>query len=179
MPELTPLDTLAVIASLDRRRREYRDVGWLYVLHNPGYRQPVLKIGKSSRPPTVRADELTRSTGVPQPFRLLYYVHVADMHSAERAVHIALQAHRTSPTKEFFHVPLGTAAAALDDVASAFPIVLLSGRQRVLLPQDLSLRIIACAACGRSHRVRQFVVPLAARCSTCREPLPLGPAVNT
>jgi len=67
-PKPTPFD---VIRSLDKRRREYRHVGWLYIMRSPAFREPLLKIGKSRRPP-------------PQ---VIYSVHVSDHHEAEARVH--------------------------------------------------------------------------------------------
>jgi hypothetical protein len=58
----TPFD---VIKSLDKRRREYKYVGWIYVLRNRAFKEPLLKIGQSQRPPMMRAHELGTATAVP------------------------------------------------------------------------------------------------------------------
>ncbi len=39
-----------LIASLDKRRTEYKYVGWVYILRNRAFRDPLLKIGQSRRP---------------------------------------------------------------------------------------------------------------------------------
>ena len=38
-PKPTPFD---VISSLDKRRREYRHVGWIYVMRNRAFREQLL-----------------------------------------------------------------------------------------------------------------------------------------
>jgi hypothetical protein len=88
-----------VIRSLDKRRREHRNVGWVYVLRNPSFREPLLKIGKSSRAPTLRALELGQATAVPEGFQVVYFVHVSDRHAAESWVHQKLAHHRKSNSK--------------------------------------------------------------------------------
>src|SRR3989441_9859673 len=102
-PKPTPFD---IISSLDKRRREYRHVGWIYILRNRAFRDPLLKIGQSSRPPMLRAVELGAATAVPQDFEIIYFVHVADRHRAEQYVHSALASYRASPGKEVFSAPL-------------------------------------------------------------------------
>lgn len=158
----------ATIDGLDRRRRLYRSVGWLYVLRNPAYREPILKIGKSSRPPTVRATELARATGVPGEFQLLYFVHVGDMHSAERFVHARLASSRTMRNKEFFQVPLNAAIENLDQAAEEYPLLVEDGRHLMRLPQCLGARVVPCPGCGKPTRVRRLAVDAVARCGSCQ-----------
>ena len=73
-PQPSPFD---VIRSLDKRRREYRRIGWVYMLKNNAFKKPLLKIGRTARPPMERAHELGTATGVPEGFELVYFVHVA------------------------------------------------------------------------------------------------------
>jgi len=54
-PKPTSFD---IINSLDKRLREYRHVGWVYIMRTPAFRRHLLKIGQSSRPPMLRAIEL-------------------------------------------------------------------------------------------------------------------------
>ena len=147
-------DPIQIIQSsaIDRRRREHKHVGWLYVMHNPAYREPWLKIGKSSRPPNVRARELGSATGVPEEFHTLHFVHVRDRHEAEKQVHAVLAKYRKSPGKEFFDVPLPVAADTLNRVAQDYPIVV-GGSSGWLLPQYHDSLGIQCQQCGRLWRV--------------------------
>ena len=42
------------IQALDKRRREYRGVGWVYILRNPALKDALLKIGMTRRWPGER-----------------------------------------------------------------------------------------------------------------------------
>ena len=46
-----------LISGLDRRRREYRRVGWVYIMRNPAFRDGLLKIGMTTRLPGERATD--------------------------------------------------------------------------------------------------------------------------
>ncbi len=81
-----------IIRSLDKRLREYRDVGWVYIMRSPAFREPLLKIGKSRRPPPHRAEELGTATAVPEGFQVVYFVHGSNHHEAEAHVHTWLAA---------------------------------------------------------------------------------------
>ena len=78
MPQFGPL-TQSIIAldSFDKRRREYKRVGWIYAARNPSFVDPVFKIGQSKVSPVVRVDQLSNSS-VYRPFELVYWVHVGD-----------------------------------------------------------------------------------------------------
>ena len=96
------LASFAQIASFDKRRREYRRMGWIYACRNRSFADPVFKVGQSSRPPYVRISELSSSSAVYRDFQLVYFVHVSDRDSAEGQAHLALQGYRVNPNKEFF-----------------------------------------------------------------------------
>src|SRR2546426_1182794 len=154
-PKPTPFD---VIRSLDKRRREYRHVGWVYIMRNRAFRDPLLKIGESSRPPMFRALELGAATAVPQDFEIIYFVHAADRLRAEQYVHAALASHRASPGKEFFSAPLALAIEALDQAAESLPIVIGSGRYARVLEQYFEAVVVTCERCGTKNRIRQLAV---------------------
>ena len=73
-----------VIRSLDKSRREYRRIGWVYMLKNSAFKKPLLKIGRTSRPPMERAHELGTATAIPEDFELVYFVHVSNRSDAEK-----------------------------------------------------------------------------------------------
>ena len=97
---------LGFISTLDRRRAEHRHLGWIYIMRNAAFREPLVKIGKSRRVPYQRAAELGAATAVPEGFQLLYFIHVSDRHRAETFVHEELAQYRKRASKEFFTVPL-------------------------------------------------------------------------
>ena len=79
MDSLDPiLASFLAIGGFDRRRREYRRLGWIYAARNESFRDPVYKVGQSTRPPTVRVGELSAATAVYHDFELVYFVHVSD-----------------------------------------------------------------------------------------------------
>lgn len=154
------------IAGLDRRYSENKHVGWVYIMRNPAFREPLLKIGKSRRPPMKRAAELGAATAVPEGFQLVYFIHASNHHHAEKMVHRALTEYRKSSSKEFFDVPLRTAIKALDHAAVSYPI-LMRKRPPQALPQFFEVSRVTCPDCNTCQTVRQLAVAVTAKCSTC------------
>jgi hypothetical protein len=81
--------------------------GYIYLLINrsmPG----LVKVGRTTRAPATRVAELSAATGVPAPFELVYDILVPDAARAESILHDALTSRgfRTSPSREFFEVPI-------------------------------------------------------------------------
>lgn len=79
--------------------------GVIYILGNSAYRETVVKIGRSSRSGAQRAIELSRATGVPVEFKVLYEEKVSDCTRAEKLVHEHLAKFRINSKREFFDVP--------------------------------------------------------------------------
>jgi TPR repeat protein len=75
----------------------------------------LVKIGCSSRPPEERAAELSRASGVPAPFEVVYDTFFNDCQEAERFVHTFLGSHggRLSANREFFKVSVKVAVRAV------------------------------------------------------------------
>jgi hypothetical protein len=85
--------------------------GFVYILRNaamPG----LLKIGFSVKVPTERAAELF-TTGVPEPFELIYYCLVEDAGKLESQLHQSISAHRYRGDREFFSVELKFAVQSI------------------------------------------------------------------
>ncbi|KVL59283.1 hypothetical protein WT01_15760 [Burkholderia cepacia] len=79
--------------------------GFVYVLGNramPG----VYKVGYTERSPSLRCDELSRSTSVPCAFDLICYAEYAQAHAREQEIHHRLADVRFSPDREFFKCDL-------------------------------------------------------------------------
>ena len=167
-PKPTSFD---IIRSLDKRLREYRHVGWVYIMRNPAFRELLLKIGQSSRPPMLRAMELGAATAVPRDFDLIYFVHVADRHKAEQYVHTQLASYRASPGKEFFSAPLVQAIEALDRAAESLPIIIGRGQHPYSLQQYFETVTAICSRCGTTNRVRRLAITVAVKCRSCGTPL--------
>ena len=109
--------SFTAIASFDRRRREYKRVGWIYACRNSSFADPVFKVGQSARPPQVRISELSSSSAVYRDFQLVYFVHVSDRDRAEGQAQLALQGYRVNPNKEFFQAPPPEIVRAMDAAA--------------------------------------------------------------
>lgn len=155
-----------MIEALDKRYKNAKAVGWVYIMRSPAFKKSLLKIGKTARPPHQRAHELGRSTSVPEEFELVYFVHTLDRHAAEKAVHRELDEYRTRSSKEFFDLPLAAAIEALDRAASKYPIPYgHDGMQ--YLPQAFDERLFTCSACGAKNRFKELAIPVRPKCRTC------------
>ncbi|MSR16677.1 MAG: GIY-YIG nuclease family protein [Methylococcaceae bacterium] len=80
---------------------------YIYVLANSAM-PDLVKVGKTTRTPAERAAELSKVTGVPTPFIVVYEQLVDDCTAAEEFVHTMLQqkGYRESDNREFFRAPV-------------------------------------------------------------------------
>ncbi len=140
-------------------------------MRSPAFREPLLKIGKSRRPPPLRAEELGTATAVPEGFQVVYFVHVSNHHEAEAHVHTWLAPYRKTQGKEFFSAPLAHAMEALDRVAEQYPVVVGRGKHAYVLPQMFAAVTVTCPKCGLENRVRRLAVSVLVRCRSCATPL--------
>ena len=168
-------ESFAAIASLDKRRREYKRLGWIYACRNSSVADPVFKIGQSSRPPAERVSELSASTSVYREFQLVYFVHVADRDSVEGHAHLVLKESRVNPNKEFFQATLPEIVLAMDSAASMCPIPLGMTHRAGFLPQPLLPRIIDCTDCGAQNRIANVLVGIVVTCGTCKSRIEFAP----
>src|ERR1035438_1446002 len=96
-------------------------VGFVYILLNPAFPDRI-KIGRTSRPTRDRANELSRQTGVPEPYIVVYDQLVGDCQAVEDALHERFAAARASVSKEFFRVPSKEAILALQEFVKRWPV---------------------------------------------------------
>jgi len=91
-----------------------RDLGYLYVLANSAMPN-LVKIGKTTRTPEVRAKELSDVTGVPSQFIIVYEQLFEDCSAAESFVHtfLELRGYRVSDNREFFSAPVNEVVKAI------------------------------------------------------------------
>lgn len=88
--------------------------GYVYALTNatvPG----LVKIGVTMRPVSVRASEILRDSGFPQPFKINGYVYAFDIFAAERRIKAAMHncRYRIGSLTEFYAVPVPKAIEAI------------------------------------------------------------------
>lgn len=89
--------------------------GFVYVMTNQAF-PSLVKIGRSSRDPTIdRVSELNQ-TGVPFPFKVEYYAFVSDAERVESLVHLALAKFRPNKSREFFEISVADAIFYIRDI---------------------------------------------------------------
>jgi hypothetical protein len=84
-------------------RTETGTSGFIYLLTNPSM-PGLVKIGHTTRASVDRITELSRATGVPTAFVLVFDQFVSDSVQVERRVHAALANYRVASNREFFSV---------------------------------------------------------------------------
>lgn len=86
------------------------ECGYIYLLTNPSM-AGIVKIGKTTREPDIRVKELSRATGVPTPFDLIFKEYFQDCSQAENIIHNLLEekGYRVSSNREFFNIPVPNA----------------------------------------------------------------------
>jgi hypothetical protein len=91
-----------------------QEAGWVYLLMNPSM-SGLIKIGKTTRDPDDRVQELSGVTGVPTPFVLVYKAFFNNCHDAESYIHTLLetQEYRLSNNREFFTAPIDVGINAI------------------------------------------------------------------
>jgi len=90
--------------------------GFIYIMSNPSFSNGLLKIGKSTRNPSFRKDELD-STGVPEPFKIEYFVLVEDHDATELLIHKKLKDFRPHNRREFFNCSVPQAILTIQENA--------------------------------------------------------------
>lgn len=98
------------------KKRSLR-AGHVYILTNEAFRERYVKIGKTTRDPKTRADELSNHTGVPMAFEVAFSVETSDCHTLEKIVHERLAEKRINQRREFFEVELQEAVTLLAQLA--------------------------------------------------------------
>lgn len=97
------------------------NIGFVYILLNPAFPRHI-KIGCTARDPYRRAGELSRQTGVPDDFVVLFHELVGDAKQVEKLLHDRFAPYRMKRNKEFFQVPAQEAVRALLQLALRFPV---------------------------------------------------------
>ena len=91
---------------------EHATSGFVYVLTNPSM-PGLVKIGHTTRASADRIAELSRSTGIPVAFELVFDNFVSHSAQIERRVHAALADYRVTSNREFFSVSTNVAIKAI------------------------------------------------------------------
>lgn len=109
--------------------------GFVYILLNPSFHDQV-KIGRTTDATENRALHLSRTSGLPTPFIVIYDEIVSDSEIVEHRLHQRFAGYRVSPNREFFRIPVKEAVKALREEARHFQISPLTIPERLeVLPQ--------------------------------------------
>ena len=95
------------------------EVGYVYILTNPSFREDLVKIGKSSRPVDVRSKELD-NTAVPLPFEIYATLKTTKYAKVERQIHKQIDRLtdlRIRQNREFFNIAPSVALDIMRDIA--------------------------------------------------------------
>lgn len=95
------------------------NIGYVYILTNPSFREDWVKIGKSSRPVDVRSKELD-NTAVPLPFEIFATMKTVKYNEVEKLVHKTIDRLtdlRIRQNREFFNVAPQIALDIFKDIA--------------------------------------------------------------
>lgn len=96
-----------------------KEIGYVYILTNPSFREDWVKIGKSSRPVDVRSKELD-NTAVPLPFEIFATMKTSKFNEVEKLVHKTIDRLtdlRIRQNREFFNVDSKVALDIFRDIA--------------------------------------------------------------
>jgi len=88
--------------------------GFVYCLANdamPG----LLKVGYTTKNPMARAEQLSSSSGIPAPFKVLFYLETKNPAQMEAMIHSHLDGYRKDPSREFFRVCDSVVVRAMQD----------------------------------------------------------------
>lgn len=97
-----------------RQLRNAKDYGWVYLLTNE-YMPGVVKVGRTSRHPQARADELSGETGVPGRYVVAECWKVRNEYHAEDRAHRVLRRYRLRGS-EHFKIPTEVAIEKINRV---------------------------------------------------------------
>lgn len=116
------------------------ELGYVYILTNPSFREDWVKIGKSSRPVDVRSKELD-NTAVPLPFEIYATMQTSKYSEAEKAIHKQIDRltdRRIRQNREFFNLEPSLALEIMLDLAQlssdAVVVKYEDGKPRQLFP---------------------------------------------
>ena len=96
-----------------------KELGYVYILTNPSFREDWVKIGKSSRPVDIRSKELD-NTAVPLPFEIFATMKTIKYNEVEKLVHKTIDRLtdlRIRQNREFFNVAPQVALDIFYDIA--------------------------------------------------------------
>jgi len=89
----------------------------VYILESTSMPEMV-KIGYTKNNPEERANQLSKSTGVPTPFNVVYSYSCFNGERIEKAVHKHFRKQRVSSQREFFYVDVDEAVKIIESIGA-------------------------------------------------------------
>jgi hypothetical protein len=89
----------------------------VYILESSSIPEMV-KIGYTKNDPIERANQLSKSTGVPTPFNVVYSYSCFNGERIEKAVHKHFRKQRVSNQREFFYVTVNEAITIIESMGA-------------------------------------------------------------
>lgn len=97
--------------------------GYIYALYNSCFRDygdnSLVKIGMTKNQVKERVDQLN-TTGLPEPFKVIYLRKVYDYKKIESHIHQSLKHHRWNSNREFFALPIHQVTTTLDSIIDEY-----------------------------------------------------------
>ena len=78
--------------------------GYIYLMKNNSMKENIFKIGKTTKTPDERADDLSRSTGVAEKFEVISYWKSKNISKDESEIFASLDNFRYADNREFFQI---------------------------------------------------------------------------
>ena len=91
----------------------------VYILENPSI-PGILKIGYTKGDPNDRANQLSKSTGVPTPYKVVFSYSCFNGERIERATHKHLKKYRINNDREFFNVTIEEAKKVINEIGGKY-----------------------------------------------------------
>lgn len=91
----------------------------VYILENPSM-PGIFKIGYTKGDPNDRADQLSKGTGIPTPYKVVYSYNCFNGERIERAVHKHFKKQRVNNDREFFKVTLNEAKKVINKIGTQY-----------------------------------------------------------
>lgn len=112
-----------IVTYYSKRKRQTHYLGegrfYIYILSNPSMPN-MFKIGYTSKKPEERAKQISRSTGVPTPYKVEWAFKCHDGDLLEKEVHQVLDYCRVTSNKEHFTLPLEEAKQVITVLGKKF-----------------------------------------------------------
>jgi len=157
------------IEGFDKRRREYKHLGWVYVAQNSCFVDKVFKIGQTQTSPSERMDISVRQP----PYTKNLISSTLYMYPSiwpPRICPSGIERFPAKSWKRIFNAPLMTIVKTLDEAGNLFQTPLVKTQHAGMLPPALEKQIVSCPKCKKKSRVPLLGIGITVTCTACNAP---------